>query len=89
LEVEVGGAGAAPWERLDRLEVEDDWISNRILPRLDPASLTTWFPLTTLYYTYLPLQQCHLLTPFQLFFTYRAAFENGQVSAIKLASLWA
>lgn len=25
------------------------------------------------------LQQCHLVTPFQLFFTYRAAFENGQV----------
>ena len=24
-------------------------------------------------------QQCHLVTPFQLFFTYRAAFENGQV----------
>jgi len=23
--------------------------------------------------------QCHLVTPFQLFFTYRAAFENGQV----------
>ena len=27
----------------------------------------------------MPEQQCHLVTPFQLFFTYRAAFENGQV----------